>query len=126
MVSQEAAHFNHKKGPYSGQARSGAQRNASMKPPLGTISVILATLRRTGSQPSKVMSIALPSAEGSSPDPKRSRMEVRLTLSFSDKDKVGTLQPHDDTLVVTLKIARYDVKRMELIVFLRENIDVFV
>ena len=72
------------------------------------------------------MSIALPSVEGSSPDPKRSRMEVRLTLSFLDEDKVGTLQPHDDTLVVTLKIARYDVKRMELIVFLRENIDVFV
>ena len=109
-----------------GQARSGAQRNASMKPPLGTISIILAAQRRTGSQPSKVMSIALPSAEGSSPDPKSSRMEVRPTLSFSDEDKVGTLQPHDDTLVVTLKIGRYDVKRMELIVFLRENIDVFV
>ena len=97
-----------------------------MKPPVGTISVILTALRRTGSQPSKVMSIALPSAEGSSPDPKRSRMEVRPTLSFSDKDKVGTLQPHDDTLVVTLKIGRYDVKRMESIVFLKENIDVFV
>ena len=37
-------------------------------------------------------------------------MEVRLALSFSDKDKVGTLQPHDDALIVTFKIGGYDVK----------------
>ena len=39
-------------------------------------------------------------------------MEVRLALSFSDKHKVRTLQPHDDALVVTLKIRGYDVKRV--------------
>ena len=39
-------------------------------------------------------------------------MEVRLTLSFSDEDKVGTLQPYDDALVVTLRIGGYDVKRV--------------
>ena len=33
-------------------------------------------------------------------------------LSFSDKDKVGTIQPHDNVLVVTLRIERYDVKKM--------------
>ena len=33
-------------------------------------------------------------------------------LSFSDKDKVGTIQPHDNVLVVTLRIKGYDVKRM--------------
>ena len=31
-------------------------------------------------------------------------MEAQLTLSFSDEDKVETLQPHDDALVVTLRI----------------------
>ena len=31
-------------------------------------------------------------------------MEVWPALSFSDEDKVGTLQPHDDALVVTLRI----------------------
>ena len=31
-------------------------------------------------------------------------------LSFSDEDKMGTIQPHDDTLVVTLRIEGYDVK----------------
>ena len=45
-------------------------------------------------------------------DPKRVRVEVRPALSFSDEDKIETIQPHDDTLVVTLKIGGYDVKRV--------------
>ena len=32
-------------------------------------------------------------------------------LSFSDEDKVGTIQPYDDALMVTLRIGGYDVKR---------------
>ncbi|XP_075654953.1 uncharacterized protein LOC142625138 [Castanea sativa] len=50
------------------------------------------------------MSIARPLTEDSSPESKRSKVEVRPVLSFSDEDKVGTLQPHDDALVVTLRI----------------------
>ncbi|XP_065638676.1 uncharacterized protein LOC136071384 [Quercus suber] len=46
------------------------------------------------------------------PDSKRSSVEVQPALSFSDEDKFGTLQPHDDALVVTLKIGGYDVKRV--------------
>jgi len=52
-----------------------------------------------------------PLVDGLSPNLKRSRVEVRPILSFSDKDKVGTLQPHDDALVVTLRIRAYDVKK---------------
>ncbi|XP_050254004.1 uncharacterized protein LOC126700064 [Quercus robur] len=44
--------------------------------------------------------------------PKRARMEARPALSFSDEDKVGTIQPHDDALVITLRIEGYDVKRV--------------
>ena len=58
------------------------------------------------------MSVARPSAEGSSLDLKRSRMEVWLALSFSDEDKFGTLQSHGDALVVTLRIGGYDVKKV--------------
>ena len=29
-----------------------------------------------------------------------------------DEDKIGTIQPHDDTLVVTLRIGGYDVRRV--------------
>ena len=33
-------------------------------------------------------------------------------LGFSDEDKVGTIQPHNDALVVTLRIVGFDVKRV--------------
>ena len=33
-------------------------------------------------------------------------------MSFFDEDKVGTLQPHDDALVVIIKIRGYDLKRV--------------
>ena len=33
-------------------------------------------------------------------------------VKFSEEDKVGTIQPHDDTLVITLRIEGYDVKRL--------------
>ena len=41
---------------------------------------------------------------------KRIKMNVSLVLGFSDEDKLGTIQPHDDALVVTLRIGGYDVK----------------
>ena len=44
--------------------------------------------------------------------PKRVKMNVPLVLSFSEADKQGTIQPHDDTLVVTLRIGGYDVRRV--------------
>ena len=58
------------------------------------------------------MSIERPLAEDLILDPTRSKAEVRPALSFSDEDKVGTSQPHDDALVVTLRIGEYDVKRV--------------
>ena len=39
-------------------------------------------------------------------------MNVPLVLSFSNVDKQGTIQPHNDALVVTLRIGGYDVKRV--------------
>ena len=33
-------------------------------------------------------------------------------LGFSDEDKIGTIQPHDDALVVTLRIGGFYVKRV--------------
>ena len=58
------------------------------------------------------MSVAQLHAEDSNFELKRARVENRLALSFSDEDKVGTIQPHDDALVVTLRIRGYDVKRV--------------
>ena len=39
-------------------------------------------------------------------------MELPLVMGFSDEDKIGTIQPHDDALVITLRIRGYDVKRV--------------
>ena len=39
-------------------------------------------------------------------------MEIPLVLGFSDEDKIGTIQPHDNALVITLRIGGYDVKRV--------------
>ena len=58
------------------------------------------------------MTVARLSAKDTNPEPKRARVDIQLTLSFSGKDKIGTIQPHDDALVVTLRIRGYDVKRV--------------
>ena len=39
-------------------------------------------------------------------------MNISLVLGFSDEDKQGTIQPHDNVLVVTFRICGYDVKRV--------------
>ena len=59
-----------------------------------------------------IMSISCRSGEDSSSMPKRVKMNVPLVLSFSDADKLGTIQPYNDALVVTLRIGGYDVKRV--------------
>ena len=76
------------------------------------MNVIFAALGRTGSCPSRVMSVARLPAEDSNLEPKRARTKTQLILGFLDKDKIETIQPHDDPLVVTLKIGGYDVKRV--------------
>ncbi|XP_023899472.1 uncharacterized protein LOC136068579 [Quercus suber] len=42
------------------------------------------------------MSVARQSAEDYNSELKRARVEIRPSLSFLDKDKIGTIQPHDD------------------------------
>ena len=58
------------------------------------------------------MSVTRLPAEDSSSEPKKARIDIHPMLGFFDKDKIGTIQPHDDALVVTLRIWRYDVKRV--------------
>ena len=58
------------------------------------------------------MSVAQLSVEESNFEPKRARVEIRPALSFSNEDKIGTIQSHDDALLVTLRIEEYDVKRV--------------
>ena len=103
--------LHHSSGRVS-QVGSEMRRDASSRLPLGTINVIFAAPGRTGSCPSRVLLVFQPPAEEHSQASKRARADVPLILGFSDEDMVGTIQPHDDTLVVTLRIGGYDVRRV--------------
>ena len=58
------------------------------------------------------MSVAHLSSGDTNQDPKRARVELPLVMGFSDDDKIGTIQPRDDALVITLRIGGYDVKKV--------------
>ena len=106
MAIQQLLH--HSSG-LGGQTNSRSERETPSRPPLGTINVIFAAPSRTGSCLSRVMSVARLSSEDTSHEPKRARLEQPLVIGFS---KIGTIQPHDDALVITLRIGGYDVKRV--------------
>ncbi|XP_030930929.1 uncharacterized protein LOC115956773 [Quercus lobata] len=58
------------------------------------------------------MSVARLPAEIDDWESKKAKRMASPMLGFSDEDKVGIVQPHDDVLVITLKIRGYDVKRV--------------
>ena len=94
------------------QSRFGTQGNTSSKPPIDVINVIFAAPGRIGSQPFRVMFEARLSTEHINSRPKRAKVEIQPALSFLDENKIGTIQPHDDALVVTLRLRGYDIKRV--------------
>ena len=69
-----------------------------------TINVIFVAPGRTGSCLSRVMSVARLFSKDINQNPKRARVELLLVMGFSDDDKIGTIQPHDDALVIILRI----------------------
>ena len=58
------------------------------------------------------MSVSQLPTEHDNRESKKAKKIASPVLDFSDEDKVGTIQPHDDALVVTLRIGGYDVKRV--------------
>ena len=58
------------------------------------------------------MSVARLSSRDINQDTKRARVELPLVMGFSNEDKIRTIQPHDDALMITLRIGEYDVKRV--------------
>ena len=102
----------HHSSGLGGQTNSRSKKETPSRPLLGIINVIFAAPGRTGSCPSRVMSVAHLSSEGINQEPKRPSVERLLIMGFSDEDKVGTIQPYDDALVITLRIGGYDIKRV--------------
>ena len=102
----------HHSSSLGGQTGTQPERENPSGPPFGTINVIFAAPGRSGSSLSRVMSVARLSSEEGSHEPKRARLDRPLVMEFSDEDKIGTIQPHDDALVVILRIGGYDVRRV--------------
>ena len=58
------------------------------------------------------MSVAWLPADDVNSGPKRAKVDIQSMLGFSNEDKIETIEPHDNALVVTLRIRGYDVKRV--------------
>ena len=94
-------------------ASHGAQQKGNPLPPLlGVIEVIHAAPRSAATTRRGVLTMTPKEtcAEGRSLG---KRMKVgRLAISFNEEDLEGTIQPHDDALVVTIRISGFLVKRV--------------
>nr|XP_023886979.1 uncharacterized protein LOC111999098 [Quercus suber] len=105
-------HLLHHSSGYQGQTYQEPRKDTAMRQPAGTINVILATPGRTGTRPSRVLSVTQVPAGESQSEPKRAKRGFHPTLSFFEEDKDETTQPHDDALVITLRIEDYDVRKV--------------
>ena len=105
-------HLLHHSSGHQNQTPQEPRTDAALRPPVETINTILATPSRTGGYPSRVLSVAQLPTEESRSWPKRPKRNLHPVLSFSKEDKVGTTQPYNDALLITLRIRGYDVKRV--------------
>ena len=105
-------HLLHHSSGQQGHANLESQRDTSLRPPIGTINVILVAPGRTGSCLFSVMFVARLSTENDNRGSKRAKKEAPPVLGFLDEDKVGIIQPYDDALIVILRTGGYDVKRV--------------
>ncbi|XP_030924752.1 uncharacterized protein LOC115951740 [Quercus lobata] len=85
---------------------------STLRLPISTINVILANLGRTDSHPFRVMLVARLPVEVDDWESKRAKGIASPILRFLNEDKVGTIQPHDNALVITRRIGGYDVRRV--------------
>ena len=102
----------HHSSNLGGQTDTRPKRENPSRSLLRTINVIFAAPGRTGSCPFRVMSVARLFPKDGSHEPKRAKLDLSLVMGFSDEDKIGTIQPHDDALVIILRIGGYNVKRV--------------
>ncbi|XP_030931059.1 uncharacterized protein LOC115956937 [Quercus lobata] len=89
-------------------AGQGAQQKRNpLPPPLGVIEVIHAA-SRSAATVRRVLTVACTKEKS----PEKMMKVGQLTISFNEEDLEGTIQPHDDALVVTAQINGFLVKRV--------------
>ena len=95
-----------------GTGQGAQQRGNPLPPPLGVIEVIHAALRGLTIARRGVLTVVLTgNCAGEQSSEKKMRIG-REPIAFGDDDLEGTIQPHDDTLVVTAWISSFLVKRV--------------
>ena len=78
--------------PVGWQEQSNIEiRQSTLRPPIGTINVILAASGRTGSHSFRVMSVDRLPAKADDRESKRARGMAMPLIGFLDEDKLGTL-----------------------------------
>ena len=89
------------------------QKGNPLPPPLGVIEVIHVALKGTAMAGRRGLLTVVPVKNGSGKQPPEKRLKVaQEPISFNNDDLEGTIQPHDDALVVTAQIKGFIVKRV--------------
>nr|XP_023920167.1 uncharacterized protein LOC112031682 [Quercus suber] len=94
--------------------RHGAPHGGNpLPPPLGVIDVIHVTPSGISTAKGKEV-LTMVSVEGSTgvPPPAKKIRPTREPIAFSDNDLEGTIQPHDDALIVMARVGGFVVKRI--------------
>ena len=95
-----------------GTGQGAQQRGNPLPPPLGVIEVIHVVSRSTAVTRKGVLTIvSVENFLDEQPFEKRMKF-AREPLAFDDDDLKGTIQPHDDALVVTARINGFLVKKV--------------
>ena len=95
-----------------GTSQGTQQRGNPLPPPLGVIKVIHATPRGPIIT-SKGVLIVEPTGNCAGEQSPMKKMKIEWkAIAFGNEDLKGTIQPHDDALVVTAQIGGFLVKRV--------------
>ncbi|XP_023905389.1 uncharacterized protein LOC112017163 [Quercus suber] len=95
-----------------GAGQGAPQRGNLLPPPLGIIEVIhVAPKGLTATGGKGMLTVASIGGSSVAPLTKRIKLTQKLIV-FDDSDLEGTIQPHDDALLVTARVGGFVVKRI--------------
>ena len=113
MKAGKLNQFLHQPTGLIGHSEAGFHKDGVPRPALGTINVIFTKPGNdVGASSRVVFMVRGLDVEARDKAPKRARVMATPILGFFEEDKEGTFQPHNDALMVTLRIDGYDIKRV--------------
>lgn len=93
----------------------GSRRNNPLPPPLGIIEVIHTTLIGVSvSRRKDILSVVTPPKAGAMDRPEKKLRRISIPIIFGEVVLEGKFQPHDDALMVTLRIGGFLMEGVRL------------